>query len=266
MIYLERRPSLPLEGCIRSLWFTRAPHVAHQRERVLPNGCVQMVISLASDCLTECASDSDICTSIAPAILVGPRARFEVIHTRDMAELVGVIFHPGGLGPWLRQRADQFFELSVSLDDLGNLGRLRHCLREQETPEQKLAQLDASLVQCLRGRNVDRRPALKAAMLALRENRVRPVARSLGISERRLHQIFCEDAGISAKLWSRIDRFQRALRRLHTGAEMRWDRLALDCGYYDQSHFSKDFRAFSGIDPTTYSAARGRWLNHVPLT
>jgi len=41
--------------------------------------------------------------------------------------------------------------------------------------------------------------------------------------------------------------------------------LALACGYCDQSHFSNDFRAFSGIDPSTYSANRGPWQNHAPI-
>src|ERR1039457_6640826 len=44
-----------------------------------------------------------------------------------------------------------------------------------------------------------------------------------------------------------------------------WAELALRCGYYDQSHFANDFRAFPGINPTTYSAHRGRWQNHVPI-
>ena len=52
---------------------------------------------------------------------------------------------------------------------------------------------------------------------------------------------------------------------MHNGAEVRWTELALDCGYYDQSHFANDFREFSGINPTTYSAARRVWSNHLPV-
>jgi AraC-like DNA-binding protein len=35
-------------------------------------------------------------------------------------------------------------------------------------------------------------------------------------------------------------------RKLHNGADLPWAELALRCGYYDQSHFANDFRAFSG--------------------
>ena len=87
----------------------------------------------------------------------------------------------------------------------------------------------------------------------------------LGISERRLHLVFSEDVGLSPKQWSRVQRFQRTVRALHNGVEMKWAELAATCGYADQAHFSRDFRSFSGIDPTTYSASHGRWQNHVAL-
>ena len=103
------------------------------------------------------------------------------------------------------------------------------------------------------------------ALRSLRSLSVRETARALGISERRLRTVFSEDVGLSPKQWSRVRRFQRAVRALHQGDDMRWAELAVACGYADQSHFSRDFRSFSGIDPTTYSAARGRWQNHVTL-
>ena len=92
---------------------------------------------------------------------------------------------------------------------------------------------------------------------------VHEIARSSGWSERRFSQVFREEVGLSPKAWMRIQRFQSAVRRLHAGVELRWADLALACGFYDQSHFANEFRAFSGIDVTTYSAQRTRWANHV---
>jgi AraC-like DNA-binding protein len=53
--------------------------------------------------------------------------------------------------------------------------------------------------------------------------------------------------------------------QLHAGVDLPWAEMALDCGYYDQSHFANEFRAFSGIDATTYSARRTLWANHIPV-
>jgi len=261
MEYLECKPSLPLAASIRSLWYACAPDAPHERERVLPNGCIQIVISLAADALTNC--DGDVLTPLPAAILVGARGRYEVVHTRDMAELVGIVFRPGGLGPWLRQPADQFFEQSVSLDGVWPVRDVRDRLRAVAGSSRKLALLDSLLVERLGGRELRMRPSIQCALAGLTRHSVREADQATGLSERRLYQIFREDAGLSPKLWSRVYRFQRAVRALHSGEAARWDRLALDCGYFDQSHFSNDFRAFSGIDPTTYSGRRGPWQNHV---
>jgi len=184
---------------------------------------------------------------------------------RDLAELVGIVIRPGGLGPWLRHPADEFFEKSVALEDVWLRSDIRDRLRDQSTPFQKLAMLDLLLRESVGGLEVQRRPLVQGALPALRRTSVRETAQYLGVSERRLHQVFREDVGLSPKLWSRIRRFQMAVRALHAGGAVRWDQLALACGYYDQPHFSNDFRDFSGIDPTTYSERRSRWRNHVAM-
>ena len=130
-------------------------------------------------------------------------------------------------------------------------------------PETTLQILDEML--CERASARERRDHVRGALNLLRSLSVGETARTLGISERRLHHVFSEDVGLSPKQWSRVRRFQRAVGALHQGCEMRWAELAATCGYADQAHFSRDFHSFSGIDPTTYSASRRQWRNHVPL-
>jgi AraC-like DNA-binding protein len=92
---------------------------------------------------------------------------------------------------------------------------------------------------------------------------VRDVARGTGWSERRFSQVFREETGLAPAVWRRVQRFQRALHQLHAGADVRWEELALDCGFYDQAHFANEFRAFSGMDASTYMASPRQWVNHV---
>jgi len=58
-----------------------------------------------------------------------------------------------------------------------------------------------------------------------------------------------EEVGFFAESVTRILRFQRAVQQLHAGVELPWAEMALDCGYYDQSHFANEFRAFSASTP-----------------
>ncbi len=75
--------------------------------------------------------------------------------------------------------------------------------------------------------------------------------------------MFREEVGLAPKTWLRVQRFQRAVQQLYAGVDVRWAELALDCGYYDQAHFANEFRAFSGVDATTYTAQRTQWANHI---
>ena len=128
MIYLERKPAAALAGCVEMLWFACAPDLPHQRELVLPGGKIQFVISLAADHLTHCSPEGDV--PIAPALLVGARTSAELVATGDMKRLVGVVFRPGGLGPWLREPAHLFYEQSLSLSDLWPMEAMRERLRD----------------------------------------------------------------------------------------------------------------------------------------
>jgi AraC-like DNA-binding protein len=266
MIYFEQAPSPDLQPGIRSLWYCRAPQVAHRRERVLPSGCMQIVMNLSGNHLTDCGEDGTVTRRLPRAIVVGVRARFEVIDTADMEELVGVAFHPGGFARLFRERADLFFEQSVGLGDIGVAPQFADRLCEAATPAEKLSALGQRLTGLIK-RDLRRLELVNHAIYLFRSRAlsVSQCARSVGVSERRLSQVFREEVGMAPKIWCRIRRFQLAVHALHEGVDVPWAELALRCGYYDQSHFANDFRAFSGIDPTTYSAQRGRWQNHLPI-
>jgi len=266
MIYLQQAPNAPLCGWVRTLWYCRAPHVPHRRERVLPNGCAQIILNLSRSFLTDCGSDGNSDKRLPGAIVVGPRARYEVVDTADMEELAGIVFQPGGFAGLFRERADLFFERSIALEDVWVGARLTERLSELPAPLEKLRTLEALLNQ--RFRQGTRRSELVEQAIHLFRDPTLSVAQCatfVGVSERRLSRVFGEQVGMGPKTWSRIHRFQIALRALHKGVDVPWAELALRCGYYDQSHFANDFHAFSGINPTTYSACRTVWQNHVPI-
>jgi AraC-like DNA-binding protein len=271
VLYLERRPGAPLDRYVRMLWLTRAPGLAHRRERVLPNGCVQVILNLEQDFLRECPEGApDV--PMAPAVVAGGRSVYEIISSADMADLMGVVFTPDGFALFAGDAVDRFSNRSVALEDAWGAGTraLRDRLRAADA-EERFACLEAFLLERWKA-GASRRRAEQAETVRYALARfgrapalttVRAVAESTGWSERRFSQVFREEVGHTPKVWCRIQRFQRAVRLLHAGADVRWAELALDCGFYDQSHFANEFRAFSGVDATTYSALKTQWANHI---
>jgi AraC-like DNA-binding protein len=227
---------------------------------------MQIILNLSRSYLTDCGEDGKANRRLPRAIVVGTRARYGVVDTVDMEEIVGIVIQPGGFPGLFRERADLFFERSIGLDEVWACASLTDRLCELSTPVEKLRTLEVLLTGLLH-QGTQRSELVDQAMHLFREKgfSVAECAKSVGVSERRLSQVFREYVGIAPKMWCRIRRFQAAVQTLHKGVDVPWVELALACGYYDQSHFANDFRAFSGVDPTTYSIHRGPCQNHVPI-
>jgi AraC-like DNA-binding protein len=78
------------------------------------------------------------------------------------------------------------------------------------------------------------------------------LARKTGWSHKHLIAQFRDQVGAPPRRLGRILRFQRAIKRLGPGNQARWAALAIDCGYFDQSHMIREFREFAGCTPAEY--------------
>jgi hypothetical protein len=117
LIYLERTPAAPLAHWIRTLWYARAPDMPRRRERVLPGGCVQIVINLARDFLCQCG-ENDREDRMPASLVVGVHSVYKIVDTADMAELIGVLLQPGGFAPFASDAVNSFSNRSVALTDV----------------------------------------------------------------------------------------------------------------------------------------------------
>lgn len=78
------------------------------------------------------------------------------------------------------------------------------------------------------------------------------ITESVGISERQLERLFKRVVGLTPKRFCRIIRFAHIFKLVESG-DVGWAKIALDSGFFDQSHFIKDFKAFTGEDPSRYT-------------
>jgi AraC-like DNA-binding protein len=271
MLYLERTPHPVLAPYIKTYWYALDPHPIHRHERILPSGHAQVVISLAHDYLTDANHPTDPLTHTPAALFLGIYSCHQQIDAIDFAELVGILFHPGGTTAFFPDNTHIFTNHETSLEDIWGraASNLRNDLREAPTPARKFDLLDFALLHRLRESRTRSSPVIDFALNHLHDSpgttTIAQLTRSIGLSPRRFSQLFREHVGVSPKLFCRIQRFQQAVQLMHRSADIHWAELALTCGYYDQSHFTNDFTAFSGFSPTTYSATKRRWSNHIPL-
>jgi AraC-like DNA-binding protein len=271
MPYFARTPAPPLSQSVQSLWLYSGYRPRHRLERVLPSGTVDLVINLRDDKLS-CYDLDDLTRveTVRGPILAGPREGFAVIDTSEQFEMIGAHFHPGGAASILGLPVSELQGRDVSLQNCWGAAasELRDALATARTPELRLSILERALLQQFRPeRRLHRavRAALPRLELPDSPTKLGTLAAELGMSSRYFIATFREQVGLTPKAYGRIRRFQAALRRIHGKREIDWVTTALECGYYDQSHFIRDFRSFSGITPGAYEKLQGEHMNHVPL-
>ena len=80
-----------------------------------------------------------------------------------------------------------------------------------------------------------------------------------GVSGTHLATQFKSHVGVTPKRMARIYRFARLILSVDALRPVDWSDLAHTAGYFDQAHFSKEFKDFTGHTPTEYLALRRRF-------
>ncbi len=252
MIYREHIPCPALTPYVACYWTLRgqvAVEDAHDRA-VVPDACMDILFNLAPGASGSVASQ-----------VIGTMTRPLPVHSAGTLDLLGVRFRAGGAVPFLRLPASEVTDGTLALGDVWGAGAadLTDRLREAGDTAARLRVLEAAL-----GGRVDAARAevdgavLVATGLAERSRGtvdVDALARATGLGRRQLERRFLAVVGLPPKTACRVLRFQAALTRLHDPAGHALARVALDSGYHDQAHFTRDFRAFAGVTPGAYRRA-----------
>lgn len=97
--------------------------------------------------------------------------------------------------------------------------------------------------------------ALRSLQASHGARSVGALSRDLSCSRKTLIQRFHAQIGLGPKAVANILRFAHAVERIKAADEQSWADLAIACGYYDQAHFNRDFRRYSGRTPRDFQAA-----------
>ena len=260
-VIVAHQPCAPLASHIERLWYCDGHREGSgTQQALLPDGRFQLVISLAEgpiDALIDSMGDDG---AIAPSLLIGIRTRSNMSDTRKLRSSMGVVFRPGGVHAFLGALTDAFHNKNVSLDLIwgSTIGNLRDQLRTAKEAAEKFRVLEVALLEHLNERlqlNTAIRYAVQEFARRPEVPRVRELAREAGLSRRRFSQLFREQIGLPPKLYCRLQRFQKTLKLIASGASADWAQLALAAGYCDQAHLAHEFHAFSGLSPGAYLAS-----------
>ena len=220
-------------------------------ERVLPDGAVRLVFNLG-----DAPSAGENAGHAVEAI--GASAAPALVRLRRKMEGLSVALRPGAAAALLGRPASEIAGTAVHLDELwrGHGAELLERIALQPDDASRVSVLCIALQRRLASGDGAVHPAaMRAAQLiAMSGGRraLREVAAAVGLGERRLQQVFRQQVGLSPRAWSRLARLHACVRALRLQREPAWAELALDGGFYDQSHLVNEFQALCGLTPTEF--------------
>jgi AraC-like DNA-binding protein len=258
MLFRLYRPGPPLSDFVENFWLYDGYASPHLKERIFPSGTFELVFNLREDELRIYRGPQlDEASRFSGAIVSGPYGGFFGSDTAEEASVMGVHFRPGGAFPFLGLAASELADSHINLRDIwGGAGSEVHeRLSSKQSSARRFRILEEALISH-QFRALEHHPAVALALDRVRDapsrSFVRTLVREAGISQRRFIDVFNFQVGIKPKLFARIQRFQRVLHVAHRSRTLEWGQLALEHGYYDQSHLIRDFLAFSGLSPADY--------------
>jgi AraC-like DNA-binding protein len=244
--YREHSPPPCLAPLVTCFWEITDGAGSH---RVLPDGAMDVLFARGDD----------------RASVIGPMTRALVTDVLPpgrsaAAWIVGVRFRPGAAGAMLGISARELRDDAVDAGLVwGPSGRtLGARLADARDATMARATLEAELVGRVRSASApDARVQHVVAMLwaARGELPVPAVAASVDLGERQLERLFEERVGYGPKTFARVARLQRAVDTIAQGrgTTMSWASFARTCGYADQAHLIREFRALTGVTPRVYA-------------
>jgi AraC-like DNA-binding protein len=250
--YLELLPHPALRDAIQCYWFLRGSGQDAPPQRVLPDGCCELVFH-CTDTFTRATAES---SWLQPhGLLVGPTTRAIVITPGADVDVVGIRFRPGGAALLRSLPMQELTNCAISHDDAGI--RFSHDLLADVAAtrgtRQRVRQLDRMLLARVDGTRFDQPMLAAGKYIGDRGGAVRSaeLARLCGLSVRQLQRRFQAATGVSVKQLCRLTRLQTALAAAH-GPAATLAGIAAIAGYADQAHFNRDFRDIAGVTPTEF--------------
>lgn len=243
------------------------------KERVIPDGSPYLIFAL--DGYARRVFDN---SSLEPAMtltgawLSGVQRDFLTIEALGESRMAVVRFRAGGARPVLGAAMDRSNGRILPVDELGPIGvpqLLASLLKTDDAEACWSIVREWLLSRVQHGPRVstvvqDAVSAIESDPLFANHGLADLVAAS-GYSEKQFIHHFKREVGLTPKAFQRMMRFQEILPRVIGRQDISWASVSQQCGYYDQSHFIREFRRFSGYSPSEYLRGGADRTNFLPF-
>jgi AraC-like DNA-binding protein len=262
MSYISYIPSSPLNVYIDDLYYLDGP-APYPRQKVLPVASSNLMISLGPSFDVYKPGQTRPFITCTDSWWVGIWHTYHSVDWPAEVKLYGVHFKPSGAYSFLQFPLSELNGQVVPVEMIW--GRYASEIRERLQAAPTLRAGFALLERLLLARLCEVPGNLGMVQYAITEIAqkhgalsIRALSDEVSVSQNHLGNQFKRFVGISPKEVARFYRFAHALHLIDCAESVDLTQITHQSHFYDQSHFNKDFAAFTGHSPTEYIQLRHR--------
>ncbi|MPT35525.1 MAG: AraC family transcriptional regulator [Flavobacterium sp.] len=256
MYYKTFDPTSELRELIKCYWILESPEEATpERQTIVPDGCMEMIFHYG-DLYRQYLADGS--SMLQPrCFVIGQLTQPLEIESTGITGIFSVRFHPDGFLPFANIPIREMENTAVSLEQLfGEDGlEIEQKIRNASSATERIQHIETFLRNQLTDtRTIDRiiKTTVETILTANGQLSIEAVSKQTNVNRRQLERKFATAIGLSPKQLSKIVRLQATLKRLLSKQLTSLTALAYENEYYDQAHFSNDFKELTGFTPKEF--------------
>ncbi len=258
MNYQTYTPEENLQAFVKCFWTLEAPEeTLPAKQRIVPDGCMEMIFHLG-DLYKQYTDETH--SIIQPRCFVFGQITAPLdIEPTGVTGIFAVRFHPEGFIPFAAIPVASMENRAVPLEELfGHDGLLLEQQMLGAANHQERINLVTRFFSelLLSHESVDRtvKSCVEVILQLNGQLSVGELSAQVNTNRRQLERKFSSAIGLSPKQLSKIIRLQAALKMLANNQFTSLSALAYENDYYDQAHFIRDFKEFTGMSPKLFYA------------
>jgi len=250
-------PSSPLQPFIKEFLIIETD--SGTDSRVIPDTTLVLSFRYKGNVLRAV---SEIKDTLPASVISGIRRSARSFYYTGGTSNLLVVFKEGGITAFSNMPAHEMFDQSISSDNLFLPAEIREVLEQladADSDSGRIGIVETFLRGKLDGDPPD--PLIGHVVRLIRQQngivRIKDLASSLYISQDPLEKRFRTQVGSTPKQYASIIRLRNLIKKYPSYSSL--TQASYDAGYFDQSHFIKDFRQFTGQAPKDFFQSSRYW-------
>lgn len=263
MIYERIAPTHSLSDYIKSFWIVDSENdMVVRKQKIIPDGHPELIFHYGDPYRVNISGTWE---TQANSLLSGQIRNHFYLENTGNSGMIGIKLMPTTLTKLFGLNMSTFTDNVVALSSLTSEIRQLSTLPKPslETKEQFIQAFEGVISNQLSTKKIES-TEIDVAVDELQASHgsvsITELCKKTGISERQLERQFSKYIGLSPKFYARIMRLGYIF-ELMQNQDNSWADLVYQSGFYDQSHFIKNFKEFTGEDPSAYGFSERNMAN-----